>query len=529
MNKKIILILGLILTLFTLTACQENENILAKTYSENDIYYQIFVRSFADSDGDGVGDFNGITDKLDYLTELGVTALWLMPIHPSPTYHGYDVTDYYAVNPDYGTMTDFENLVSAADQAGIKIMLDMVFNHSSNEHPWFQAALEGDETYMAYYNFIDSTINTSNLLGSWNQSIWHKTDVGQYAGYFSYTMPDLNVTNPDVVAEIKDISTFWIDKGVKGFRLDAAHHFFGQNEYLNNPSTYLDNIVFLRDYQNYIDAYAEDIYIIGEVYEEQLYQVVGDYFGAIDAPIGFPVASLIRSSSQNFSNRRYATLLEEYFDYYRSINRDFVAAPFIVNHDMNRFASMVLGDQETMKLAAEMLLVLPGSPIIYYGEEIGMFGYKASGPDIWDETRRTPFLWEDDYLTDWIVSSHQDLINVNNANANVTSLETQMTDAGSLWQTYQRMIQLRKDNIALRYGNALTRYETSTSSLQGFYRTFEHESFSQTVLILHNFDDDPIEMIAFDGQLLYVSGLDDLTDVTMIPARSTVVIEINEA
>jgi len=530
MNKKILSLILLILILFGVSSCTSQEEVLKEAYPENDTYYEVFVRSFADSDADGVGDFNGITDKLDYFVELGITGLWLMPIHPSPSYHGYDVSDYYAVNPEYGTMEDFENLVLEANNKGIKIMLDMVFNHSSNEHEWFQAALQGDETYMAYYNFIPNTVDTSKELGSWNQTIWHTTEVGKYCGYFSYTMPDLNLSNEVVFNEIVNISEFWIDKGVMGFRLDAALHFFGENEFIGETTTYLDNIIFLKEYIKAIDEYKSNIYVTAEVYEEQLFGVVGDFFGAVDSPLDFPVAAIIRAAAQNNTNRRYATVLEDIYDYYRRIDKNFISAPFIVNHDMNRYATQVLGNEEMIRLSAELLLVLPGNPIIYYGEELGMYGYKASGPDIWDETRRLPFLWGDDYLTNWLVSSNQALIDVNLDNEEVSNAEDQMLDPNSIWTVYETLLKLRNNNIALKYGNSFVRWDASTEYLQGFYREFTYDKYHQKLLILHNFGQDDIDMIEFNGQIIYASNttVENLSELTVIPGRSTVIIEINE-
>ncbi len=528
MSKKTFVLLIFLLLVFGVVSCASEEKVFEEAYPENDTYYELLVRSFADSDGDGIGDFNGITANLDYFVDLGITALWLMPIHPSPSYHGYDVMDYYDVNPDYGTMEDFDNLVSSANEKGIKIMLDMVFNHTSNEHPWFQEALTGDETSMSYYEFIENTIDTQSKLGSWNQTIWHTTSVGKYCGYFSYTMPDLNLSNPVVFDEIVNISEFWIDKGVMGFRLDAALHFFGENEIIGETTSYLDNIIWLKDYIKAIDEYKSGIYVTAEVYEEMLYQVVGDFFGAVDSPLDFPVAALIRGASQNYTNRRYATVLEDMYDYYRRIDKNFISAPFIVNHDMNRFATQVLGDEDMLRLSAEMLLTLPGNPIIYYGEELGMFGYKASGPDIWDETRRLPFLWNNDYQTDWVVSSNQALIALNAQNADVDSVSDQMADPNSLWSIYEVLLRLRNENIALKYGNSFVRWDASTDSLQGFYREITYDKYHQKLLILHNFSQDDVDMIEFNGQIIYASNtaIEDLSGLTIIPGRSTVIIEI---
>lgn len=522
MIKKLLLLITLLMSTFGLVACANQADVLAEAYPENDTYYEVFVRSFADSDGDGIGDFNGITAKLDYFVDLGISGLWLMPIQPSPSYHGYDVTDYYDVNPDYGTMEDFENLVTEASNRGIKIMLDMVFNHTSNQHPWFLAALDGDETYRNYYVFATGD----------NGEYWHSSTNGNYYGYFSYTMPDLNMENPAVFNEIVDISKFWIDKGVMGFRLDAIMHFYSTNEYLDRATTYVDNIVFLQDYMDAIDEYKANIYVIGEAWEEQLYQVVGDYFGAIDSPIDFPVSAIIRSAAQADSNRRYTTVLEEIYDYYRRINKDFISAPFITNHDMDRFATQVLGNREMEQMAAEMLLTLPGNPILYYGEELGMFGYKDNGENnIWDETRRLPFLWDDtQYLTNWIGTTTASLIDLNNKNSTLGGAETQMTDADSLWTLYATLLQLRNNNIALKYGNSFVKWEDSTSTLQGFYREFTYDKYHQKLLILHNFDNEATDMIEFNGTILYASNLsaDEIASLDTIPAKTTLVIELNE-
>lgn len=513
---------------FGMASCGAKTIDLEKINPENGVYYEIFVRSFADSDEDGIGDFNGITEKLSYLKDLGITGLWLMPIHPSPSYHGYDVLDYYDVNPDYGTMEDFENLIEQADLLGMKIMLDMVFNHTSNQHPWFLAALDGDEAYEDYYSFTPSTTNTAKVLGSWGQTIWHTIDNVKYCGYFSHTMPDLNFYSENVKEEVLKISEFWIDKGVKGFRLDAVHHLYGDNESLTMGNIYLDNVVYLKQYSKAIDAYKSDIYIIGEIFEETLHRVVGDYFKGLDSPIDFPVAAKIRFAAQNTINRVYVTNLKAIYDYYRTVDEDFISAPFIVNHDMDRFASQVLGHEDILKMSAEMLLTLPGNPIIYYGEEIGMYGVKAIGPDIWDETRRLPILWGDEYTTDWISSSNISLINMNEQNNGIETILEQLENANSLLATYIAMLQVRNNNIALKYGNTFYAYENNTSSFQGFYREYAYEDQSQKVLVIHNFSNEEVDMIDYNGIIIYVSGLTDLSNVLTIPARSTIIIQLNE-
>ena len=241
--KKIFLAIILVLSLFIMTGCKKEpveqieEIDFSEIYPNNGTYYQLFVRSFADSDNDGVGDFNGITDKLGYLKDLGINGIWLMPIHPSPSYHGYDVTDYYDVNPEYGTMADFENLLTKAEELGIDIVIDFVLNHSSNEHPWFVEWQNGNPDYVGYYRLITNGDVRLDQRGAWGQNIWHSTSGGYYCGYFGTNMPDFNWSNTAVQDEMVNIAKFWIEKGVDGFRLDAALHIEGVGE-VKAPWTY---------------------------------------------------------------------------------------------------------------------------------------------------------------------------------------------------------------------------------------------------------------------------------------------------
>ena len=526
-NKNLLLLI-IIALFFTVTACKAKTVDFEAIHPESEVYYQIFVRSFADSDGDGIGDFNGITEKLEYLDSLGITAIWLMPIHPSPTYHGYEVTDYYDVNPDYGTMSDFENLIASADNYNIRIMLDMVFNHTSSQHPWFQAALSGDSKYRSYYNFTSISTDTATKTGSWNQTIWHVAGNDKYVGYFTSTMPDLNMFNDEVSQEIYNISKFWIDKGVRGFRLDAVNHFFGKNEYLNKTYDYQANINYLSTYESAIHSYNEDVFIIGEFFEESDYQTVSEYYEGLDAPLDFPVSGRIRRSLVSDTNPAYVIMLNNIYSAYRRADENFISMPFVTNHDLDRTASLTGSDESELRLAAEMLLTLPGNPIIYYGEEIGMFGYKAIGPVLWDETRRLPYLWNDDYLTDWLSSTDNTLSAINVLNSNVAKANDQMNEKTSLLSLYKKMIEVRKNNIALRYGNSFTPYEANTATLQGFYREYTYEKLHQKLLIIHNFGTSEATIPDVNGKIIYLSNTTDFDGIKMIPAKSTIIIQLKK-
>ncbi len=192
------------------------------------VFYEIFVRSYNDSNADGIGDFNGITQKLDYLQSLGVTAIWLMPIHPSPSYHGYDVLNYYAVNPQYGSLGDFKRLLSEAHSRGMRIIIDLVLNHTSSQHPWFVEANSNPQSkYRDWYVWSETDQGNG----------WHAGKSGYYFGLFSEVMPDLNYRNPEVTAQMEKMARFWLNEvGIDGFRLDAAKHLIEENGKTENTT-----------------------------------------------------------------------------------------------------------------------------------------------------------------------------------------------------------------------------------------------------------------------------------------------------
>jgi glycosidase len=199
------------------------------------IVYEVFIQSFRDSNHDGIGDIPGLISKLDYIRDLGATAIWIMPVHPSPSYHKYDITDYYAIHPDYGTMPDLEHLISEVHRRHMKLIMDLVINHTSSEHPWFVASASSpDNPYHDYYVWRDfasvqDEINKkTTTFDSDNLTQWHKWKDAEdhYYGFFWKGMPDLNFDNPAVRQEVFKIGKFWLNKGIDGFRMDAARHIF---------------------------------------------------------------------------------------------------------------------------------------------------------------------------------------------------------------------------------------------------------------------------------------------------------------
>ena len=481
---------------FTIISCQKKETysyeVLKEANPRNDIYYQIFVRSFADSDGDGIGDLKGIEENLDYLKDLGITALWLMPINPSPTYHGYDVLDYYEINPDYGTIEDFKSLVKEANKKNIDIILDLVINHTSDQHPWY---LEGKgESHYDYYYRLGSSA--------------HETFVGG--------MVDLDHNNPAVEAEMKEIMRFYVEMGVKGFRLDAAKFFFDKPGQVGNP-VFL-NVNYIQMLKLYLRSLREDAYLVTEIWDNYPF-LIQPYYRGTDSSFNFPLYyDIISKVGKDQNKGTLISNLTNSYEEYRKYNPNFVDAVFISNHDLDRLAS--LGGFESLerqKLGAEILLTLPGNPFIYYGEEIGMKGYRYEGDNIsgygvvYDEYRRQPFLWGDNkYQTSWLPSD--------GSNNQTIPLNEQKTDPNSLYNTYQELVELRKKTHALKFGNEIKRYINNSGTIQGFVKTFEYQEFKQTVVVLYNLSSYEQEISHEKVKVLYGS-------LTMKP-YSTLVLEV---
>jgi glycosidase len=348
-------------------------------------YYEIFVGSFYDSDGDGIGDLQGVIAKLDYLAELGIDGIWLMPISPSPSYHKYDVTDYYGIDPAYGTMEDFEELIAACGRLGIGVVIDLVINHSSTGHPWFLeacAALRGGtpSKYTEYYVFADNKVNMS-YYQVYGTELW-------YEALFWSGMPDLNMDSADLRNEIAGIAAFWLDKGVEGFRLDAAKHIY---------NVHRDNYEFWAWFSDMCREIKEDVFLVAEVWD--IDSVILPYFDTgLSSLFNFTFAGKDGTINDCVERADGITLAQNIFRMdrlIRSRNPVGIHSPFLSNHDTDRSAGYI-SSIEKQKLQAAIYLMIPGSPFIYYGEEIGMTG---SGRD---ENKRLPMLWEtvDEQLTD---------------------------------------------------------------------------------------------------------------------------------
>ena len=499
------------------------------------VFYEIFVRSFADSNGDGIGDLNGITAKLDYLNQIGISGIWLTPIHPSPSYHGYDVEDYLSVKPEYGTMNDFEELVKKAKSLNIKIILDLVLNHTSKTHPWFIDAISSQESrYRDYYLISPSDLVSSNISSgkipmtqSYISSQWHNISQGtsgyNYLGMFSDWMPDLNFGSIDTCEvsapfkEMVEISKFWIAKGVSGFRLDAVKHIY-QNEISE------ENPLFLKKFFDSIKKERNDIYVVGENLSGD-YREVSPYYTGLPALFNFDAWYKLIYAIENSHAKWYPKDIVEMEASFRSYRNDAINVTKLSNHDEDRTLSRLGGDISKAKIAAAILLTISGSPYIYYGEEIGMLGMKNGG----DENVREPFLWSsiqsDNYRTKW----RNPLFSTESS---VRPLELQRNDKNSIFRVYEKFLKLRNTYQSLAYGEM--RYPSNLDSYDKNFMVFFREYSGEKLMIIHNVSSntstiaisDPIVRAVADMGSVTYSKINTQSHSVTMPPYSTIIFEL---
>lgn len=481
------------------------------------VSYEIFVQSFCDSDNNGIGDIKGMTSKLDYLDDLGVEAIWLMPINPSPSYHKYDVTDYYGIHPDYGTMEDFKEFMAEAHKRGIKVVMDLVINHSGSDHPWFKAASSDPKSpYRDYYVWAHNTDPRTRGEGkttgadSYNTRHWHAVegDDYKYFGYFWGGMPDLNFDNQKLREEIYKVGRYWLNEiGVDGFRLDAARHIFPNEREQDNHG-------FWQEFKAEMQKAKPDVYLVGEVWAEA--ETVAPYTKGLPALFNFEMSWAILRALKNGNGDSLAIKHAEVIDLYKKHNPDFIDATILSNHDQNRIMSEVGGDMQKAKLAAALLFTLPGSPYIYYGEEIGMKGKKP------DEEIREPFLWDvkekDECRTSWMTPK-------NSTEQTVAPVAVQKADKGSILNHYKSLISLRNSSKPLTYGT-IEPVTLDNKAISAFTRTHEGES----VLVLHNLSGTaatvtlPATVENYSSSIFQNNNAKLEKKIVLLPAYSTLVL-----
>ena len=436
--------------------------------------YEIFVYSFCDSNADGIGDLNGIREKLDYISGLGFDQIWLTPVHPSDTYHKYDVDDYYAIDPAFGTMEDYEALLQECHARGTRVLMDLVLNHTSDTHPWFVAATnylrtlpEGEEPvfeecpYVWYYTFSREPHDGFVPLEG---TSWY------YEARFWSEMPDLNLGNEVVREEVKNIVQFWLDKGVDGFRLDAVTSYVTSNTDAN--------VEFLKYLTDTCKAIKPDCYLVGEAWTDSS-SIAKLYTSGIDSLFDFPFADAggIISSTMNGSSKAsdYVEAMQLAETSYSQSNPSYVGAPFYTNHDTSRSADYYAQDNGPVtKMAYALSLLMPGNSFVYYGEELGM---KGSGKD---ECKRAPMYWSDDPQAPGMCTGPA---GIDDLSMKFPSLESQMTDDLSLWRWFAEVIRVRKAFPAIARGKTEAVAGISDESVAAFFRRSAND---EDVLVVMN-------------------------------------------
>ena len=447
-----------------------------KEWARGAVFYEVFVRSFADSNGDGIGDFDGLIAKLDYLNDgnprthrdLGVDGIWLMPVFSSPSYHGYDTTDYETIEKDYGTNADFQRFLAEAHKRGMRVILDFVMNHTSSQHPWF----------------IDSASSTSSPKRDWyvwsatnpgwtqpwdgSDPAWHPLNGGYYYGVFWSGMPDLNYRTPAVKAEMFRLGRYWLQQGVDGYRLDATRYLIetgpGAGE-ADTPETHQ----LLRDFAADVRRTRANAILVAENTVDTA--TLAAYFADGVMNFNFPLATAIVNGVNSGDTTAITTTLRAMRSLYPNGSID---APFLTNHDHTRVATLLNNDDGKLRNAAAILLTLPGAPFIYYGEEVGL----QNGPTSADESKRTPMPWAEygGFSTGKPWESYAPGLETNN-------VAMQSNDPRSLLSYYRNWIAARKSSTALAKGD-LTLLDAPPNIL-----AFMRESFRERVVVAHNVGD----------------------------------------
>lgn len=505
------------------------------------IIYQIYPRSFADSNNDGIGDLPGIISQLDYLANLGVDALWLSPIYPSPDVDfGYDVADYTAINPKFGTMKDFEQLVKAAKKRNIHIILDLVLNHTSDQHPWFiDSKKSKDNPYHDWYLWQDPLPNgdpPNNWQAIFGGPAWEfDPDLGQYYYHmFFKEQPDLNWRNPQVRTAMLDVFRFWLKKGVDGFRLDVFNAYFKDPQLKDNPTQFgirafdrqkhiydvsqPEMYPLLNEIRGIMDT-RKETYVVGETFladPQQTASYCGD--NKLHAAFNFDFAE----------NRWHPTrFLRSAQKWYEALSEDAWPNNFLSNHDMPRTATRYCfgEDDRRAKVAAAMLLTIKGTPFIYYGEEIGLRDISIRrkqdvkdpvGKTFWPLYKgrdgcRAPMQWNATVNAGFSTADPWLPVHDNFPERNV---EAQSADPSSLLNFFKQLIQVRKAEPALQRGDFSPLVE-EPKHLMAFFRTHQGDQ----VLVVLNFSSRELIFDLPDGKWITLFGEDqpNLGFITLAP------------
>ena len=478
--KKFLSLLLTVCMLAALAACGGNNNKSEEIKAEASTdkyrnYYQVWIGSFHDTNDDGIGDLAGIVEKLDYINDgdpnsgddLGADGIWLSPMMPSSTYHKYNVEDYYEIDPDFGTLADFDKLLEECHKRGIVVIIDLVVNHAGAGHEYFQKACdelrEGKEDgYARYFNFS----KTKDFVYQHSVS---GTDY-YYQGDFWDQMPDWNLSYEGTREYFEDVAKFWLDRGVDGFRLDAV-------KYFNDDHT--DGVEFLKWFYEMSKGYKSDVYMVGEDWDEpgNIYDM---YESGIDSLFNFKFANsggefLIASHGET---KDALTKLKKYDDNIKKRNPNAINANFLTNHDMARVSDML--DEDDQKMAAALYMLAPGNAFTYYGEEIGI---ETEGTK--DEYKRTAMIWDNENLP----KINSTGIGYPDENP-LGGVKQQLAQEHSLLNTYRKLIKLRLQNPEIARGNISEIVDMGDSTIGAMIIDYN----GSKVMVIHNGGENDAEL-----------------------------------
>ena len=496
------------------------------------IFYELYVRAFRDSDGDGHGDLRGVIEKLDYLQDLGINCIWLLPIFPSPLLDdGYDISDFRSIHPDFGTLQDFKELISQAHKRNIRLITDLVLNHTSSAHPWFQEARKSRQSkYRDYYVWSDTDekypgariifLDTETSNWAWDE------EAGQYYWHrFFSSQPDLNYDNPEVQREMLDVMKFWLDMGIDGFRMDAIPYLFEREgtNCENLPETH----EYLKTVRKFFDLYSKEGVLLSEA--NQWPEKVREYFGDNDEmhmAFHFPIMprifmSLRRQSSNPLrrilqrtpaipGNNQWCTFLRNHdeltLEMVTDAERQWLWREYAPLERMRlnlgirrRLAPLLDNNFDIILLANSLLFTLPGSPIIYYGDEIGM------GDNIWLDDRdgvRTPMQWDKGKHGGFsdAETTFSPVIDTAPYSPEQINVRDQTANIASMYYMIKNMIAVRKVHRAFGWGTFTWAEVNDPRRIAAYFRSYQGEK----LLILNNLSSKTKQIeVKMDGEALF--------------------------
>lgn len=520
---------------------------MEEKYFKNHVVYQIYPRSFCDSNGDGIGDIPGIISKLDYLRDLGIGIIWLSPVYKTANAdYGYDVADYYSINPEYGTMADMEHLIEEAKRKGIKIVMDLVVNHTSDEHEWFKSSINPDSPYRDFYYWRKgknkNTEPPNNWTSNFGGSAWTYVPEANayYLHIFGAKQPDLDWHNPKVLDEVEKILRFWLDKGVYGFRCDVINQIWkeslddgkktlwvtGQEKYLMKDG---NHAILHKMYEDVFSKY--DCMTVGETYNVDFKNARRFVDKELDMAFQFDTVNSDKFLVPVFKTRfKPAKFKKTLFDWQKELDWN---AVFLENHDqprsLGRFGNTKKHSKESAKELATVLLTLRGTPFIYQGEEIGMTDYPMFMPEQYKDpvdnyvygllrkfhfpkkkalqlvqncnrdNARLPMQWDDTNNAGF--TSGTDTWLPLNPNFKEINVAKEKDDPDSVLNYYRALMEFRKKTPALIYGN----FEPikTKGAIMAFYRSYKGEMLFVLINLTGKYQRLPKKLSSLIGEVLF--------------------------